>query len=231
MRGAPANLGRGHERRCRRTPACGAGGAAQMLLLDAAAVHATRRPSGETARPASAGPVTGSAVGRGSPPVSPSSPIGSHHMRVGVAGGEQHAASVRRERELRRQAWVHAHLAHRPGWRSTVHSAAPRNTPAGAATAKSTRPAPGIHCGVPSIPSGGRAWSAPPAASGHRRRPPEIVDRRRTNRRVRNRPARATGRRAAPSGDHVGCAPKSVILRAAPPRDGTTQMPLPASSA
>ena len=33
-----------------------------------------------------------------------------------------------------------------------------------------------------------------------------------------------------PSGDHVGCAPNSVILRAVPPRDGTIQMPLPASS-
>ena len=32
---------------------------------------------------------------------------------------------------------------------STVHNAAPRNTPAGAATANSTRPVPGIHCGAP----------------------------------------------------------------------------------
>ena len=181
-------------RRPHRAPAA----AAQMPLLDA--------PRGPRDAPAIAarwrgspgdGPVTGSAVGRGSPAVTPSSPIGQPPQRVGVARGEQHAASVGRDRELGRQARVRAHQAQtRRVSGATVHSAAPRNTPAGAATANTHAPA-ARH------PLRNAVRSDRAARRGQRRRRRPAVDVDDPDRRVgaersarrSDRPARATGRR------------------------------------
>ncbi len=204
---------------------------AQMLLLDAPAVHATRRPSRDTAMLARDGPVTGSAVGRGSPAVTPSSPIGSHHKALvsRAANSTPRASGATANSDVRRGCALISRTSLVLG--SAVHNAAPMKTPAGAATANSTRPVLGIHCGTPCDPTG-----RPGAVSGVGGVRPSASTSQIVESAPNDPPAlRSAGARdwkamRRPSGDHVGCAPHSVILRAVPPRDGTIQMPLPASS-